>query len=145
MSMPVMNLYFGHPDPPFKSIPDLQDFWSLEKIGIKDSPYTSDDDIALKLFNEHIIFENGRYHVAWPWISENPDLKEKITPKDYGWDDVLPQKFIDEFAAILQPIYLNSKHILFLVTLELTTPQMQNIHCYALLIDLQSHMQPAFI
>ena len=47
----------------------LEDFWSLEAIGIKDTPYTKDDDFALERFNTTILFQNGRYQITWPWKS----------------------------------------------------------------------------
>ena len=61
----------------FHSVPDtvtiqhnsLEDFWSLEAIGIKDTPYTNDDDVALERFNTTILFQNGRYQITWPWKS----------------------------------------------------------------------------
>ena len=52
----------------------LQDYWSLEHIGIKDSPYENDDDRALEMFNKTITFVNKRYYVAWPWKELNPNL-----------------------------------------------------------------------
>ena len=44
--------------------PNLEDFWRLESIGINDSPVDSDDDIALKTFNETLQYQNGRYMVT---------------------------------------------------------------------------------
>ncbi|KAF0154889.1 MAG: Pao retrotransposon peptidase domain-containing protein [Ignavibacteria bacterium] len=51
-----------------------QNFWSLESIGIKDSPYENDDDKALRNFNDTIKFENSRYYVTWPWKERYPHL-----------------------------------------------------------------------
>ena len=48
-------------------IPNLEDFWRLESIGIQESPTESDDIKALNRFNETLSFENGRYSVTWPW------------------------------------------------------------------------------
>ena len=56
--------------------PNLEDFWRLESIGINDSPVDSDDDIALKTFNETLQYQNGRYMVTWPWKEERPDLPD---------------------------------------------------------------------
>ena len=61
----------------FQSVPDtvtiqhnsLENFWSLEAIGIKDTPYTSDDEVAFKCFNTTILFQNERYQIMWPWKS----------------------------------------------------------------------------
>ena len=60
-----LNIY-SPTDTPFSPI-NLEDFWILEAIGIKDSPIQNDDDVALELFNKSIYFENGRYNVRWPW------------------------------------------------------------------------------
>ncbi len=54
--------------------PDLEDFWNVEGIGITDNPNTSDDERAMEQFNDTLKFEDGRYHVTWPWKDENPDL-----------------------------------------------------------------------
>ncbi|XP_056016952.1 uncharacterized protein LOC125656535 [Ostrea edulis] len=56
--------------------PLLEDFWNLETIGIKDSPYTSDDEVALRNFNSTLEMGNNRYHVTWPWKSSCPELPE---------------------------------------------------------------------
>ena len=56
--------------------PDIEKFWSLESLGIMDSPSHCDDDLALDNFNNSVKFINGRYMVAWPWKEENPDLPE---------------------------------------------------------------------
>ena len=56
--------------------PDIEKFWSLESLGIIDSPSHCDDDLALDNFNNSVKFINGRYMVAWPWKEENPDLPE---------------------------------------------------------------------
>ncbi|XP_056016812.1 uncharacterized protein LOC130053511 [Ostrea edulis] len=56
--------------------PLLEDFWNLETIGIKVSPYTSDDEEALRNVNSTLEMENNRYHVTWPWKSSCPELPE---------------------------------------------------------------------
>ena len=56
--------------------PNLGDFWRLESIGINDSPIESDDDMALKKFNETLQYEQGRYMVTWPWKEERPNLPD---------------------------------------------------------------------
>ena len=56
--------------------PNLEDFWKLESIGISDSPVESDNDVALKKFNETLKYDEGRYTVTWPWKEEQPDLPD---------------------------------------------------------------------
>ena len=56
--------------------PDLEQFWSLESLGITESPSRSDDDIALNKFNKSVTFIMGRYMVTWPWREESPGLPE---------------------------------------------------------------------
>lgn len=58
---------------------DVDAFWKLENIGIVDSPAVSDDEQALKLFNETVEYANQRYYVQWPWIEE----KRKRLPSNY--------------------------------------------------------------
>lgn len=59
--------------------PNVEDFWNLESIGIRDCPVESDNKVALSKFNETLRYENGRYTVTWPWKDENPDLPENRT------------------------------------------------------------------
>jgi hypothetical protein len=53
---------------------ELEDFWNIEAIGIKDSVGESDDELAMKQFKDTLKFENGRYEVTWPWKEKSPDL-----------------------------------------------------------------------
>ena len=53
--------------------PDLEDVWNIENIGIFDNPTTNDEMVKIQ-FKETLTFEDGRYHVKWPWKEENPDL-----------------------------------------------------------------------
>ena len=46
---------------------NIDDFWHLENIGIKDSVTEVDDDKALQHFNETVTFKENRYYVTWPW------------------------------------------------------------------------------
>ena len=55
---------------------NLEDFWKLETIGIKESPTMSDYDKAISEFNKLIKMVNERYHVCWPWREKNPDLPD---------------------------------------------------------------------
>ena len=56
--------------------PDLDNFWNLETIGINDSPVDPQDTEALKVFHETLKYEEGRYHVSWPWKNEIARLPE---------------------------------------------------------------------
>ena len=60
----------------FRNSPNLDAFWDLDSIGIKDSPYVTDDDDALARFHDTIRITNGRYEVAWPWKSDDRDLPD---------------------------------------------------------------------
>ena len=44
---------------------NIDDFWRLENIGIKDSVIEVDDDKALQHFNETVTFKENRYYVTW--------------------------------------------------------------------------------
>ncbi|MFH4981860.1 hypothetical protein AB6A40_008569 [Gnathostoma spinigerum] len=52
---------------------ELQQFWSLEFIGVHNPPCQTDDELAIKQFKQAITFENGRYNRSWPLKS--PTLK----------------------------------------------------------------------
>ncbi|KAH3770022.1 hypothetical protein DPMN_171301 [Dreissena polymorpha] len=46
---------------------DLEDFWNLESIGVKnENEEVLDDEIVMKKFKDKVIFEDGRYQVTWP-------------------------------------------------------------------------------
>ncbi len=46
---------------------DLEDFWSIESIGVKnENEEVLDDEIVMKKFKDEVIFEDGRYQVTWP-------------------------------------------------------------------------------
>uniref|UniRef100_A0A915ARD8 Uncharacterized protein n=1 Tax=Parascaris univalens TaxID=6257 RepID=A0A915ARD8_PARUN len=53
---------------------ELEKFWSLELLGVKDSPSQTDDELAVKRFNEGITFEDGRYCYSWPWKEDGGKL-----------------------------------------------------------------------
>lgn len=55
--------------------PNLEDFWSIESIGIMDNPNVSNDEKAMKHFKDTLKFSEGRYHVTWPWKDEEPNLQ----------------------------------------------------------------------
>ena len=54
--------------------PDVDEFWSLERIGISDDPKENDDEIALQQFNDTVKFKDGHYEVCWPWKSTKAQL-----------------------------------------------------------------------
>lgn len=56
--------------------PNLEQFWDLESLGIRESPTTSDDDQALSHFNKTVVLADGRYLVTWPWKEKSPDLPQ---------------------------------------------------------------------
>ena len=64
--------------PDFSSDPkmNLEFFWNLETLGIKDPIQDSDDDKALQRFNETVMFKDHRYHVTWPWKENSPNLPD---------------------------------------------------------------------
>lgn len=66
------------PDLPLRAI-DMKFMWSLESIGIVDSPKTTREEEAVENFNKTTRYEHGRYEVKWPWIQYPPDL-----PTNYG-------------------------------------------------------------
>ena len=68
--------FFTSPDCDLPVKPCLEEFWSLETIGIKDSPLDSDDDVARQTFLETLDFNDGRYWVTWPWKKSGFDLPE---------------------------------------------------------------------
>ena len=74
--LPEIN-QFTPVEPSLKSASDIDEFWKLETIGIIPPEKTKNDDGVMKHFNNTVIQENGRYHVAWPWRNE-----EKL-PENY--------------------------------------------------------------
>ena len=46
---------------------NVEEFWSLEAIGIKDSPAVKDNDLALKQFYSTLTKKGQRYYVSWPF------------------------------------------------------------------------------
>ena len=63
-------------DPFLVPQPNLERFWNLESIEIKESPIAIDDDQALDNFNKTIEYTDGRYLVTWPWKDSSPDLPD---------------------------------------------------------------------
>jgi len=58
---------------------EIEDLWSLENIGIKESPDTDEDEQALANFNNTITCIKKRYYVTWLWKTVSPSL-----PSNYG-------------------------------------------------------------
>ena len=56
------------------SKPNLEDFWSIESIGVYDNPRTTNDEFVMRNFKETVTFEEGRYQVTWPWKDIPRDL-----------------------------------------------------------------------
>lgn len=70
--------YFTEPDLPLRNV-DMKFLWSLESIGITDSPKTTQQEEAVKHFNATVEFRDSRYFVQWPWIQTPPDI-----PTNFG-------------------------------------------------------------
>ena len=60
--------------------PNLEEFWKLETIGIKESISGSneDDDCAIQNFNDTVMKKDGRYEVPWPG-KKSPATKQLPT------------------------------------------------------------------
>ena len=56
--------------------PNLDEFWKLETIGIKDPINDCDDDQAIQNLHDTVRKTNGRYEVTWPWKEANPRLPD---------------------------------------------------------------------
>lgn len=52
----------------------IKELWSLESVGINDSPHESKEEEAVRIFNDTTRIINNRYHVQWPWIEYPPPL-----------------------------------------------------------------------
>ena len=44
----------------------VQQFWDLESLGIRELPFEDDDKVAQDLFNRSIEYVDSRYRVIWP-------------------------------------------------------------------------------
>uniref|UniRef100_A0A915BV27 Uncharacterized protein n=1 Tax=Parascaris univalens TaxID=6257 RepID=A0A915BV27_PARUN len=53
---------------------ELEKFWSLELVGVRELPLQTDDELAMKRFNESITFKDGRYQCSWPWKEDGGKL-----------------------------------------------------------------------
>ena len=55
--------------------PDIDEFWSLEKIGICDDPIVNEDEKAQQQFDETVSLRDGRYFVCWPFNDNKHKLR----------------------------------------------------------------------
>ena len=60
----------------YTTTPDLEEFWDLETLGIKDSLKVNDDDQALKQFYQTLEFKYNRYVVSWPYKGFNKVISD---------------------------------------------------------------------
>ncbi|XP_065191900.1 uncharacterized protein LOC135822992 [Sycon ciliatum] len=58
--------------------PDLSRMWSLDTIGITDSPHVTSDELAQRHFDTHVRYEGQRYEIAWPWKAEPPEVSDNF-------------------------------------------------------------------
>ncbi|XP_073959385.1 uncharacterized protein [Choristoneura fumiferana] len=65
--------YFSEPDLPLRYV-DIKFLWSLENLGITDSPKTTRQEEAVHQFNASVQYKQNRYEVKWPWIQHPPEL-----------------------------------------------------------------------
>jgi hypothetical protein len=89
---------------------DLERFWRLEDIGVKTTGNETNDDLAVKKFNDTVRFNpvESRYEVTWPWKDNAPKLpsnygialgrlKSLLKRLDNGTVDKYHQTIIDQF------------------------------------------------
>ncbi|KAI5633297.1 putative peptidase (DUF1758) domain-containing protein [Phthorimaea operculella] len=96
--------YFTEPDLPLRDI-DMKFLWTLESIGIIDSPKVTQQEEAVQHFNNTVKYEGGRYYVKWPWTHYPPSL-----PTNYGLDlgrlksliRRLDKRMLEEYEDILK-------------------------------------------
>ena len=57
--------------------PNLEEFWKLETIGIKESISGSNQDVecAIQNFNDTVMKKDGRYEVPWPGEKKIPSYQ----------------------------------------------------------------------
>ena len=60
----------------WRTYPNLDMFWKLETIGIKEPINDCTDDQAIQNFHATIRKTSGRYEVTWPWKEENSQLPD---------------------------------------------------------------------
>ncbi|XP_063364633.1 uncharacterized protein LOC134653232 [Cydia amplana] len=116
--------YFTEPDLPLRNI-DIKFLWSLECIGINDSPKATRQEEAVKHFNDTIQYNNGRYEVTWPWIEYPPQLpvnfgmalgrlKSLVSRLDSAtlqeYDDILKEQLNGNVIEIVEPHRNDTEH-----------------------------------
>ena len=105
-SLEELSLYQSA-DPVLEQVPNIQDFWQLESIGVLDSPDIKDDDVAVEQFNNTVSLKNGRYWVQFPknpTLSDLPDNKSLSLARFKSLDQKLQQdkSLLDRYTAIIQ-------------------------------------------
>ncbi|XP_045167522.2 uncharacterized protein LOC123530814 [Mercenaria mercenaria] len=76
--------------------PDIEDFWNIETIGLKDTTNVrSEDDQAMEDFKENLVFKDNRYHVTWPWKIDRQEVPEN-RPLAFGRLKSLVSRFKDK-------------------------------------------------
>ncbi|KAF7639083.1 Integrase catalytic domain-containing protein [Meloidogyne graminicola] len=59
---------------------EMNNFWSLETLGVKDDPISKDDQVAMDFFQKTIKrAPSGRYIVKWPWKEEKDKLPSNFS------------------------------------------------------------------
>ena len=87
--------------------PNLEEFWRLETIGIKESYIGTEDNKANENFNRTVTVNENRYEVTWPWRDENPDLPENYhlalrRPKSSVQTLLRKSKILEEYNNIIE-------------------------------------------
>ncbi|MCP3665660.1 MAG: DUF1759 domain-containing protein, partial [Gammaproteobacteria bacterium] len=76
---PVELPLFSNPDRVLTKMPNLTDFWDLQKIGISDDPQVIDEEEAQQQFDSKIEFrDDHRYYVPFPAKKGHDDLPENL-------------------------------------------------------------------
>uniref|UniRef100_A0AC34FDI0 Integrase catalytic domain-containing protein n=1 Tax=Panagrolaimus sp. ES5 TaxID=591445 RepID=A0AC34FDI0_9BILA len=68
----VTSLAIDEPQNIIEDENDLQKFWRLEDLGIKDS--VEDEEQILEKFKQNVKFEDRRYYVSWPEKEDHDEL-----------------------------------------------------------------------
>ncbi|XP_045205909.2 uncharacterized protein LOC123558098 [Mercenaria mercenaria] len=65
---------FSNVDESVVTKPNLEDFWNIESIGIKENVSCSENEQAMQNFRDTLIFRDKRYFVTWPWRDGDPNV-----------------------------------------------------------------------
>ncbi|XP_060608441.1 uncharacterized protein LOC132760480 [Ruditapes philippinarum] len=79
-------------------LPDIEDFWNIETIGLKDSTNERTDQ-AIDKFKESLVFKDNRYYVKWPWRGDNYEVPEN-RPLAFGRLKSLVKRFKDNLDVL---------------------------------------------